>query len=326
MDAIEGRVLHKRSVSKRLLFVDIQHDHQRVTSVFKIGVCSEDLIFKAQKTSNKIHVGDIVQVQGKLNEGEMLVEDFKVVQRWSDVSEGAFQPVPPPSTSQGKLGEGVCKFWNNTGQCPKGKNCKYPHEKVDTAHDHQERSRHSRARVFAQWIANTFPDIEEVYDVAGGKGDLAFELGLRKGLKCIVVDPRNPAKFESMSLPRWQRKILAANPGFKLDHRQTVFSRDFCETIKDKKCLVIGMHPDQATEPIVDLSLEFNKPFAVVPCCVFAHENPERRLQDGREPRSYEQFCQYLQEKNGNIKADTLDFKGRNVVLFCVENKVKVRS
>ena len=45
-----------------------------------------------------------------------------------------------------------------------------------------------------------------------------------------------------------------------------------------KKELIIGMHPDQATEPIVDMALKYLKPFAVVPCCVFAHENPHRRL------------------------------------------------
>ena len=29
------------------------------------------------------------------------------------------------------------------------------------------------------------------------------------------------------------------------------------------------MHPDQATEPIVDLALRLGVPFAVVPCCVY---------------------------------------------------------
>ena len=33
--------------------------------------------------------------------------------------------------------------------------------------------------------------------------------------------------------------------------------------------VLVGMHPDQATEPIVDAALAMGKPFAVVPCCVF---------------------------------------------------------
>lgn len=33
--------------------------------------------------------------------------------------------------------------------------------------------------------------------------------------------------------------------------------------------LVIGMHPDQATDAVVDFAVEHRKSFAVVPCCVF---------------------------------------------------------
>lgn len=33
--------------------------------------------------------------------------------------------------------------------------------------------------------------------------------------------------------------------------------------------LVIGMHPDQATDGIVDFAMKYRKSFAVIPCCVF---------------------------------------------------------
>lgn len=33
--------------------------------------------------------------------------------------------------------------------------------------------------------------------------------------------------------------------------------------------LVLGLHPDQATDSIVNFAMQFGKPFAVVPCCVF---------------------------------------------------------
>ena len=42
--------------------------------------------------------------------------------------------------------------------------------------------------------------------------------------------------------------------------------------------VVVGMHPDQATEPILDFALKHKKPFAIVPCCVFPRENPHRRV------------------------------------------------
>jgi hypothetical protein len=42
--------------------------------------------------------------------------------------------------------------------------------------------------------------------------------------------------------------------------------------------LLVGIHPDQATESIVDCALALRKPWAVVPCCVFAYTFVHRRL------------------------------------------------
>jgi hypothetical protein len=41
---------------------------------------------------------------------------------------------------------------------------------------------------------------------------------------------------------------------------------------------VIGLHPDQVTDSIVEAALKYSKPFAVVPCCVFPYLFPHRRL------------------------------------------------
>ena len=83
---------------------------------------------------------------------------------------------------------------------------------------------------------------------------------------------------------------------------------------------LIGMHSDQATEAIVDAGLALNKPFAVVPCCVFKKENPHRRLVDengeSRVVSTYQDLINYLQAKDKNIKRANLPFLGRNVVLY----------
>ena len=46
----------------------------------------------------------------------------------------------------------------------------------------------------------------------------------------------------------------------------------------------MGMHPDEATESIVDVALACRKPFAIVPCCVFYKSNVGREL-DGEQVR-----------------------------------------
>ncbi|KAL4437804.1 hypothetical protein ABPG77_005716 [Micractinium sp. CCAP 211/92] len=79
--------------------------------------------------------------------------------------------------------------------------------------------------------------------------------------------------------------------------------------------LVCGMHPDGATEFIVDLALALGKPFAVVPCCVYAAAMPR---QAGGTTSRYEQFLAYLAAKDpaGRIQVATLPFEGRNKVLY----------
>ena len=81
--------------------------------------------------------------------------------------------------------------------------------------------------------------------------------------------------------------------------------------------VVVGMHPDQATEAIVDFALRENKPFAIVPCCVFPRMFQNRRLEDGTHVKKFEQFVQYLMEKDPEtVKLARLDFTGRNVCLY----------
>ena len=83
--------------------------------------------------------------------------------------------------------------------------------------------------------------------------------------------------------------------------------------------LVVGMHPDEATEAIVTNSIAHGKRFAVVPCCVFAHLFPHRTLlsAEGSKPvRDINDFCSYLKSKDPRIEEAALPFEGRNKVLF----------
>ena len=78
----------------------------------------------------------------------------------------------------------------------------------------------------------------------------------------------------------------------------------------------MGIHPDQATEALVDIALALGKPFAVVPCCVFPTMFPERRLRTGQSVRTYRGFIHYLRAKHPAIETARLPFEGRNRVLY----------
>ena len=85
----------------------------------------------------------------------------------------------------------------------------------------------------------------------------------------------------------------------------------------DHSSIVLGMHPDEATEDIVDFAIQYNKPFAVVPCCVFPSLFPNRKLKDGQLVRTLDQFITYLKAKHPDIQSTTLmDMPGCNVVIY----------
>ena len=71
--------------------------------------------------------------------------------------------------------------------------------------------------------------------------------------------------------------------------------------------VVLGMHPDEATEWIVDLAIQHSKPFAIVPCCVFPKSG---------EYMSFESWVEYLAAKSPRIQRQYLNFQGKNLVLF----------
>jgi hypothetical protein len=68
-----------------------------------------------------------------------------------------------------------------------------------------------------------------------------------------------------------------------------------------KPGLIVAFHADEATEPCLDLALSLQCPFAIVPCCVFPSQFPERR-HDGQPVKSYATFCDYLQAKHPRIR------------------------
>lgn len=157
-----------------------------------------------------------------------------------------------------------------------------------------------------------------VLDVAGGRGDVSFELHNRRGLRAVVIDPR-PQRFSKQQHRAMAAYAAAAARG-PCPQLQTLFNPALWEHSPHAAALqacslVVGMHPDQATEAIVDFAVAARKPVAVVPCCVFPREFPDRRLPDGTPVTTYDQLVEYLQLRLGGQTA-RLPFEGANIVVY----------
>lgn len=124
-----------------------------------------------------------------------------------------------------------------------------------------------------------------------------------------------------MKLSRMQHKYLEQNPNCRLfPHIQDFFDENFFSKGEHvhliQNCsIIIGMHPDQVTELIIDTALAHKKEFAVVPCCVFHRLFPER-MHNEKPVLEYETFVEYLMAKDPRIQLEYLNMKGRNKVIF----------
>ena len=92
--------------------------------------------------------------------------------------------------------------------------------------------------------------------------------------------------------------------------------------------LILGFHPDQATEAIIDYALLYKVPFCIVPCCVFPNEFPNRFFDDKSSKeaeeqvfvRDYDTFIKYLKAKDERIRNDVLNIHftetAKKIVLY----------
>ena len=83
---------------------------------------------------------------------------------------------------------------------------------------------------------------------------------------------------------------------------------------------IAALHPDEATDAIVDTAVQRRIPFVIVPCCVFYRLFPHRKMpNDPQRPVStYEDLIDYLQAKDPSIQRTLLPFEGANTLLWSI--------
>ena len=134
-----------------------------------------------------------------------------------------------------------------------------------------------------------------------------------RGVVSCVVDPccENSDQTVGANPSAWPRAV--AEPfDWRFDERH--------RPLVDAAAALVGLHPDQPTGAIVEVALRAGKPFAVVPCCVFASQFPERRLRSGARVRRTEDLVQWLSELAARAgwepRVAALPLRGRNTVVY----------
>jgi hypothetical protein len=146
---------------------------------------------------------------------------------------------------------------------------------------------------------------------------------IRCYLKNQQKDPNNFTKNRSAWETYWETAIEKAKEAQPLGYREEVPEGESSPTTASGAAsaalhtilstkLVVGFHPDQATDACMELARALGVPYCIVPCCVFPKEFPNRRLADGTTRiRSYSQLIAYLQLCGENDKDHRYSFVQR---------------
>ena len=371
---IIGTVRKRRTLSKRLTFVDLECDEADEP---RIPLVCEWLVPKSVVAGLRVRVeglwetttrGDVAERRlAVLPERVEVLEDRRARNAWANAAESAAWRARVRDSDSRPDADVMCS-WADFGRCPDPA-CVLRHA-VSTRWETRAASAPTAAvpqppppsrttkrarRLGDAPSRNTTPSSA----VAGHLRDRSAcrrrravtrrrardvaELALEHGVPATPIEPRplrlNKSTKANTAVAKKQtraRGTRAESLGVKhedvdddateegpIRHLQAEFhgvgssadSSEVSEAVR-RSSVVLGMHPDAATSPIVDAAIRLGKPFAVVPCCVFASLHPERRTPDGRPVATYEDLLEHLRAKAPDIERDELRCEGRNVVLY----------
>jgi hypothetical protein len=204
----------------------------------------------------------------------------------------------------------------------------------DRVNHGDKKARGQRAEVFAQFVVDSFSSevlSHGVLDVAGGRGEVSMALAA-VGVTALVIDPREHAGCLNQRLRRVMKKqnlppLQAWHVYFPPDAEslESNAGKEFTPVLQRAQ-VVLGLHPDEATEGVVDWAIEHKRGFCIVPCCVFARLFPDRYLVSEtsaagtatgrRKVRTHADLCLYLLRKHRGIRCTQLNFEGMNTCLW----------
>ena len=150
-----------------------------------------------------------------------------------------------------------------------------------------------RFRLFADLIETRFHRFKDspVADVAGGKGHLKAALYLRGWRHVTTIDARH--------------RLAKGRPG----QHYAKFTMHAWQHYS----LVIGMHPDEATDHIILYAAKHLIPFAVCPCCI----KPSAINFDGRQTKaSWIEHLVKLAMTTHTVSRDYLPMEGDSLILL----------
>lgn len=155
----------------------------------------------------------------------------------------------------------------------------------------------NRFSAFADFLQSFEKDLR-IADIAGGKGFLQKEL----------------RKREFRNIRTFDLHLDTSRSGV-IDYCFSLFEPDMGQEFD----LLVGLHPDAATDLIIFTAAKYHKPFVIVPCCVKKNKIPYRRGPKIKGKTNFDYWNEHLIRTSQNFGFRTeinfLPIEGRNLVI-----------
>lgn len=159
-----------------------------------------------------------------------------------------------------------------------------------------------RFEVVADFVQRNFPPPQKTADVAGGQGCLSYILA-QNGYDCSVIDPRKT------DLSKKERQ-LSRRKGIQFNRIRSKFNANMAEEYD----LIIGLHPDEATEEICQAAKV--KPVILVPCCKYWNG-----IENHGSPGLAETIRHFFKKNKIEWWETLLRMNGKNLVFVTIKEK-----
>jgi len=171
-----------------------------------------------------------------------------------------------------------------------------------------------RFQLLHQWLVEHFEPCR-VADVGGGKGLLTCLLQ-ESGWDAAVIDPVEqplPDKYKDIT----HNKRIKIPPTAKIPR----ISQEFEPFMAQQYDLLIGMHAHGCNIKIIEASVEFQRRFILLPCCII-----DEPLIPPPGVHWLECLVDYAVEKGFVVRPFRLNFRGQNIGFYATPGKTARNS
>ena len=171
-----------------------------------------------------------------------------------------------------------------------------------------------RFQLLQKWLADRYQPIK-VLDVGGGKGLFSYLLN-NSGWVSTVIDPidKNVYLTKYKDINTGKRVLLSKREVSGIPRIKGTFKEEMAKDFD----LLVGLHAHGSNMLIINACKKYSRDFLLLPCCVI-----DEPLEKKPNINWLKSLINYADDLGFEVKKDSLNFRGQNVLIYTDTHLIK---